>query len=261
MIPKIIHYCWFGGNPMSELSKKCIESWKKYLPEYEIKEWNEQNFDVNCCDYVREAYEARKWAFVSDYVRLFALVNEGGIYMDTDVEVLSPLDNYLLEKAFSGFQSDDEIPTGIMASEKGFPLFYKLLHDYDDRHFKIGDQEFDTSTNVEEITKTCLSKGLILNNEEQIIEGFHLYPKDVFCAKSCHTGEIVRTKSTVTIHHFAGSWQPKEYRLSNKIRRAFKDKGIIIETIGRILAFPWTFIGRCKLEGVKKSIKYYINKV
>ena len=95
MIPKVIHYCWFGGNPLPELAQKCIASWKKYCPDYEIKEWNESNFDLNCCDYVREAYEAKKWAFVSDVARLYAMVHEGGIYMDTDVEVIAPLDSLL----------------------------------------------------------------------------------------------------------------------------------------------------------------------
>ena len=93
MIPKKIHYCWFGGNPLPSLAVKCIESWKKYLPDYEIKEWNESNFDLNYNDYVREAYEAKKWAFITDVVRLYAMVTEGGIYMDTDVEVLKPLDS------------------------------------------------------------------------------------------------------------------------------------------------------------------------
>ena len=106
MIPKVIHYCWFGGNPLPELAQKCIASWKKYCPDYEIKEWNESNFDLNCCDYVREAYEAKKWAFVSDVARLYAMVHEGGIYMDTDVEVIAPLDSLLQYHAVSGFETE-----------------------------------------------------------------------------------------------------------------------------------------------------------
>ena len=112
MIPKKIHYCWFGGNPLPPLAVKCIESWKKYLPDYEIKEWNESNFDLNYNDYVREAYEAKKWAFITDVVRLYAMVTEGGIYMDTDVEVLKPLDELLQYDAVSGFESSSRIPTG-----------------------------------------------------------------------------------------------------------------------------------------------------
>ena len=120
MIPKTIHYCWFGGNPLPKLAKKCIKSWKKYCPDFEIIEWNEANFDISSAPlYVRQAYEAKKWAFVTDYVRLYALTSYGGIYMDTDVEVIKPLDFFLNHDAFSGFESEKSIPTGIMASKKG----------------------------------------------------------------------------------------------------------------------------------------------
>ena len=105
MIPKIIHYCWFGGKPKPELAEKCIESWKKFCPDYEIVEWNEGNFNINSNLYVKQAYEAKKYAFVTDYVRLYALYTQGGIYMDTDVMVLKPLDEYLNHEAFSGFES------------------------------------------------------------------------------------------------------------------------------------------------------------
>lgn len=258
MIPKTIHYCWFGGNPLPDLAVKCIDSWKKYCPDYEIKEWNEKNFNLDACPYVREAYEAKKWAFVSDYARLYAMVTEGGIYMDTDVEVLKPLDEYLDNLAFSGFQTEKEIPTGIMACEKGFPLFNELLHDYDNRHFKTGSGEYDTSTNVEAITNSCLPKGLRLDNSDQVIDGFHLYPMDVFCAKSYRTGMIETTDRTVTIHHFAGSWHSKELDMGTKIRDWFTDRRMSI--LGRVLAFSFTLIGRCKLEGTKKSIKHYLGK-
>ena len=122
MIPKIIHYCWFGGKPLSPMARRCIDSWKKYCPDYQIKRWDETNFDLNSCTYIREAYEAKKWAFITDYVRLCVMYNYGGIYMDTDVEVLKNLDCFLSEKAFSGFESVDRIPTGIMASEKECPI-------------------------------------------------------------------------------------------------------------------------------------------
>ncbi|MEI3219550.1 MAG: glycosyltransferase [Lachnoclostridium sp.] len=100
MIPKVIHYCWFGRGKMPELANKCIESWKKYCPDYEIIEWNEDNFDINCCPYVKEAYESKRFAFVTDYVRLYAMYTQGGIYMDTDVEVLRNLDEFLIHQGF-----------------------------------------------------------------------------------------------------------------------------------------------------------------
>ena len=245
---------------MSELAVKCIESWKKFCPDFEIKEWNESNFDLNCCTYVREAYEAKKWAFVTDYVRLYAMVTEGGVYMDTDVELLASPAPYLKNIAFSGFQTNTEIPTGIMACEKGFPLFNELLHDYDDRHFKMSNFEYDVSTNVETITRICLDRGLRLDNTEQVVDGFHLYPSDVFCAKDYRTGEITKTRHTVAIHHFAGSWQTKEYFWSTRIRNAFSDRGKVLYMIGRILAAPVNVIGRCKLEGTKRCLKYYLGK-
>ena len=137
MIPKVIHYCWFGGKPLPELAQKCIASWKKFCPDYELVRWDESNFDVKCCDYVREAYEARKWAFVSDYARLKALVDNGGVYMDTDMEVLRPLDAFMDKLAFAGLESETTISCGIMACEKGFAPFAEILADYYDRHFVL----------------------------------------------------------------------------------------------------------------------------
>ncbi len=219
MIPKTIHYIWFGGNPLPEDAKKCIESWKKYCPDYEIIEWNESNFDVEQNDYIKEAYAAKKWAFVSDYARLKVLVEYGGIYMDTDVEVLKPLDGFLSERAFSGFEDVDAIPTGIMACEKGFELFAGLLKDYDTRHFLLPDGSYDITTNVVTITDYCLKHGLVLNNEKQTVDGFTLYPKDWFCPKSHLTGKIECTENSHTIHHFAGSWHSPWVKFKTKIKK------------------------------------------
>lgn len=216
MIPKIIHYCWFGKNPLPELAVKCIESWKQFCPDYKIKEWNESNFNLDICPYVREAYKARKWAFITDYVRIYVLVNEGGIYMDTDVEVLKPIDRFLSNKAFSGFEKIDAIPTGIMACERGFSFFQELLEYYANRHFIQHDGSYDLTTNVSIITKICLEYGLVLNNTKQTIRGFTLYPKDVFCPKNYCTGVIECTKRTYTIHHFSGSWHSKKQRIVRK---------------------------------------------
>lgn len=212
MIPKIIHYCWVGGNPLTDLAQKCIESWKKYCPDYEIKRWDETNFDISCCDYVREAYEAKKWAFVTDVVRLYALVNYGGIYMDTDVEVLKPLDDFLNYEAFSGFESEKAIPTGIMACEKGQELFKELLYEYTNAHFMKPDGTYDETTNVVRITNTCLKYGFVPNNQLQTIKGFTLFPKDYFCPKDHVTRATRLTANTFTIHHFDGSWKSEEER-------------------------------------------------
>lgn len=219
MIPKKIHYCWFGGNPLPPLAKKCIESWEKYCPDYEIKEWNESNFDINSNKYIREAYEAKKFAFVSDYVRLYALYNEGGVYMDTDVEVLKPIDEFLKHEAFSGFETIDTVPTGIMGAEEKHPFFNLLLQYYTNKSFINKDGSYDMTTNVETITKYCLENGLKTNNTLQEIKGFALYPKEYFCPKDHKTGKIYLHKNTYTIHHFAGSWMTKKSRFKNYIIR------------------------------------------
>lgn len=216
MIPKIIHYCWFGRNPLPPLAVKCIESWKKYCPDYAIKEWNEENFDLNSYPYVREAYDKRRFAFVTDVVRLYALYHEGGIYMDTDVEVLKPLDVFLSHHAFSGFEDEMHVPTGIMASEKGGKWAKDNLAYYNNRHFLKADGGVDLTTNVETITNYMLPLGLKQNNTFQDFPGLiTFYPKDYFCPKSYQDGQIYLTENTHTIHHFAGSWHTKA-----EIRRA-----------------------------------------
>ena len=210
MIPKKIHYCWFGGNPLPELARKCIASWRKYLPEYEIKEWNETTFDIHSNAYVEEAYEARTYAFVTDYVRLYALYHEGGVYMDTDVEVLKPLDDLLGYEAVSGFEAPSQIQTGLMASRAGHPFIKELLADYDNIHFKRADGTLDMTTNVRRITDHCLRYGLQLNNKQQTVNGFTLLPKDYLCP--IQFGHCFLTANTLCIHHFAGSWITKRDR-------------------------------------------------
>lgn len=215
MIPKIVHYCWFGHGEMPGLAKKCIDSWKKYLPEYEFKLWNEDNFDLDLYPYAREAYNNKKFAFVTDVVRLYALYYDGGIYMDTDVEVLKPLDSLLNYDAVSGFESSLQIPTGLMACQQYNSLMKELLDDYDGIHFQKEDGSLDLTTNVIRITDHLIGNGLKLNNKFQIVRGFALFPSDYLCPKSIYDGKIYLTENTLVIHHFAGSWHSP---FRNKIR-------------------------------------------
>lgn len=234
MIPKVIHYCWFGGNSFPPLAEKCIESWKKYCPDYKIVRWDEGNFNLNYNDYVKEAYEAKKWAFITDVVRLYALVNYGGIYMDTDVEVLKPLDDLLEYEALSGFESETQIQTGLMASQAGQEFFKELLMDYESRHFRKKDGTLDLTANVSYITNACLKYGLKQNNRKQTIKGFTLLPKDYLCPKDYKTRELNITKNTYTIHHFDGSWitgkDRKWMEFEKSIRTKYKWTGDIFDS-------------------------------
>jgi len=218
MIPKVIHYCWFGRGKMPALAQKCIKSWKKYCPDYEIKEWNEDNFDLDLYPYAREAYDNRKFAFVTDVVRLYALYHEGGIYMDTDVEVLKPLDPFLKHTAFSGFESETDVPTGIMASVKGGKWAKENLDYYNGRHFLKDDGTFDMTTNVVTITNYMVQYGLKRDNTFQDFPDFFtIYPKTFFCPLyGCDTIKSCLSAETVTIHHFAGSWLPQD--IQKKVR-------------------------------------------
>ena len=221
MIPKIIHYCWFGRGEKPEQTQMCIESWKKYLPDYELKEWNEDNFDITQNQYVREAYENRKFAFVTDYVRLYALYNEGGVYMDTDVETLGNFDAFLHHHAFSGFETDGNVPTGMMAAEKGSVWAKDLLDQYKDRVFVLPDGSFDMMTNTGVITDYMIEKGLVLNNKYQDFPGLcTMYPADYFCPKDHRTGKIRCTPNAVCIHHFAGSWL--QHKWDQDLRHSLK---------------------------------------
>lgn len=219
-IPKIIHYCWFGRGQKTEIVLKCIESWKKYLPDYEIKEWNEDNFDININTYVKQAYEAKKYAFVSDYVRLYALYNEGGIYMDTDVEVIKPLDVFLDHDAFTGYERAGLIPTGIIGAKPKHNWIEKNLRFYDNKKFIKEDGTYDLTTNVKYITSISKEMGFTGGSDFQIFgEGVAIYPFDYFCAKDHFTGKVIITNNTYTIHHFAGSWHSKSMKIKKFIRR------------------------------------------
>ena len=244
-IPKIIHYCWFGGNPLPKMALKCIESWKKYCPDYEIIEWNESNFDLNLYQYAKEAYDAKKYAFVSDVCRLHALCTMGGIYMDTDVEVLKNLDKFLDDESFSGFESVSCVPTGIMGSTKGNKFFKELLSYYDDQKFINEDGTFNTTTNVVTITNYCNKYGFKPNNEFQIVNTLSLYPKTYFCPLNYDGSEPDFSENTYTIHHFSGSW------LSKKERKKLHGK-----TFGmRIRKATKKIIGQNNYQKLKKLVK------
>lgn len=219
MIPKVIHYCWFGGNPLPRLAEDCIASWKKYLPDYRIKEWNEQNFPFGNYPFAQEAIENRKFAFVSDVARLHALKEEGGIYMDTDVEVLKSLDAFLHHTAFSGFENDDFVPTGIMASEENGQWVTDLLEYYEGKSLFKEDGSISSVSNTFIITGMMKDRGFVMNNTYQEQQNYvAFYPNEYFCPKSYKTGKIELTAHSYCIHHFAKSWIPVRDKWQNILK-------------------------------------------
>lgn len=208
MIPKIIHYCWFGRGKMPELALKCIASWHKYLPEYEYKLWNEDTFDINSVPYVKEAYEARKFAFITDYIRLWALNKFGGIYMDTDVEILRPLDEFMKLPAFTGYEASSSMApvTGLMASAANGVWVKEQLAYYENRHFKNSDGTLDLTTNTITISRIMTENGFVIDGKYGVYkDDMHVFPVDYFCPLTS-TRVLKLTANTACIHHFAGSW-------------------------------------------------------
>ncbi|MBQ4111020.1 MAG: glycosyl transferase [Clostridia bacterium] len=219
-IPKVIHYCWFGKGKMPPLAEKCIKSWEKYCPSYKIVCWNEENFDITENRYAKEAYDAGKWAFVSDYVRLKVLYSEGGIYLDTDVELIKPLDDLIKENGYMGFDDNGIISTGLgFACEKGNELIGRLLADYNDISFILPDGSYDITPCPDRNTKTMVELGLDTDIKDQIFMGIHLLPEDYLCPMKYYTGKKIITKNTYSIHHFCASWTSKTAKRTLFVKR------------------------------------------
>lgn len=231
MIPKIIHYCWFGRNPLPELALKCIESWKKYLPDYEIREWNEDNFDVNIIPYTAEAYQCKKYAFVSDYARFWILNKYGGLYFDTDVEVIKPMDDIISKGAFMGCEKMTDIqvimnkcrypaPGLGMGCEAGHPFLNEIIDIYKNIHFLGKDGQMNQKTIVAYTKEILLAKGLSDSKKMQHVYGFSIYPDDYFCPMDLE-GVLKVTENTRSIHHYMASWNSdsKIKKTLNKIKK------------------------------------------
>ena len=227
MIPRIIHYCWFGRGPMPELALRCIDSWHKFMPDYQYKLWNEDNFDIESVPYVKEAYESRKFAFVTDYVRLYALFTEGGIYMDTDVEVLKPYDDLLSLPGFTGYEGSKFMPpvTGTMASEPGNAWVKEQLEAYDSLHFIKPDGTLDTTTNTVRISEIMKKGGFVQNGKKQVYKDMHIFPVDYFCPRQT-TGEYLLTENTYCDHHFMGSWAGGKKKRSHFLLNLLGQKNV-----------------------------------
>ena len=225
MIPKIIHYCWFGGNPLPNSAIKCINSWKKHFPDYEIKEWNESNYDVHKIPYIDEAYKSKKYAFVSDYARFDILYQYGGLYFDTDVEVVKSFDDILANGPFMGCEIDapqiDVNPGVGIAAEPGMEVYRQVLEHYRKSYFIDSDGKMNLMTVVKRTTEILEKNGLENKTGIQIVDGIFIYPKEYFNPFNDNTGKLSKTKNTHSIHWYSKTWQTTKGKLRGYITRPF----------------------------------------
>jgi hypothetical protein len=219
-IPKVIHYCWFGKGKMPAIAEKCIKSWKKYCPDYEIICWNEENFDINQNLYMKQAYEAGKWAFVSDYARLKIIYDNGGIYLDTDVELIKPLDPLLENSGFMGFDEKGIVATGLgFGAEAGDKIIGAFLEDYLELPFILPDGSFDLTPCPDRNTSALKRLGMDIKNQDQIFMGMKFLPREYLCPMDYYTGIKTITKNTYSIHHYCASWTSKVTKRTTRIKR------------------------------------------
>lgn len=227
MITKTIHYCWFGNNEKSKLARKCLESWKKYCPDFEIIEWNENNFDINMIDYTRFTFENKLYAYLSDYVRLWAVYNYGGLYFDTDVELIKQPDRLLQEKAFLGFESVEYINTGLGF---GAQRYNSDIHLMMDQYERLSYEDCNTRYKNNKClvgspkmnTFALTPSGLLQNGEEQRVNSVHIYPVEYFCPFNDVTGEMNITDNTYSIHWYSKSAQGKVAYHKSKVARPLR---------------------------------------
>ena len=255
LIPKTIHYCWFGRNPMPALAEKCIKSWKKHCPDYKIIEWNEDNFDIASCPlYVRQAYDAKKWAFVTDYVRLKVVYDHGGIYMDTDVELKKPLDSLLSHRAYFGFEDGSLVNTGLgFGAIARHPILKEIMADYEGIPFLLADGIFDKETCPSRNTKILLHHGLRQDDSRQVLDGDVLILPSIFlCPLSYQTGRRKLSTKTVSIHWFDASWRTAAEKAYQQKKIAQERKDVIKHLPNRLLI---ALLGENSYKKLKKILK------
>ena len=262
MIPKKIHYCWFGGNPLPVLAQKCIESWKKYLPDHEIIEWNETNYNVHKIPYISQAYQAKKYAFVSDYARVDILNEQGGVYFDTDVEVLKDLSPILNKGQFLGLEAAGAIANGLgMAAEAGDAILQEILASYQQEPFLYADGTYNLKTVVTRVSDIFKKYGFTNEVENiQEIANYSIYPPEYFSPKNVVTGIIKLTENTYTIHHYDASWledwqkqvQIKKHKIFHKLGENIVSRGVV--------SLYYMYAALRNL-GIKEGMDYILSKI
>ena len=219
-IPKVIHYCWFGKGKMPKLAKKCIKSWKKYCPDYELVLHTEDNFDLTQNRYLNEAYKAGKWAFVSDYARLKIIYENGGIYLDTDVELIKSIDDLVKLNGFMGFDEKGIVATGLgFGAEKGNKIVSEFLKDYEGIPFVLSDGSYDLTPCPDRNTQALERLGMDINNTNQTFMDITFLPEEYLCPMDYYTGKKTITKNTYSIHHYSASWTSKVTKRTTRIKR------------------------------------------
>ena len=226
MIPKVIHYCWFGRNPLPKMAVKCIASWRKFLPDYEIKEWNEDNFDVNIIPYTRDAYADGKYAFVSDYARFWILYHYGGVYFDTDVEVIKQMDDIIERGPFMGLEiagrNGKIAPVLGLSCESGNPVYKIILDGFAALDYHLPDGTRNPYTMIPMVTDIMKEKGLTATGQVEEVSGIFIYAPEYFNPLDDATGRLRKTENTRTIHWFMKSWMPGENRATVFVKRLIR---------------------------------------
>ena len=248
-IPKIIHYCWFGGNPLPKSAEKCIASWKKYCPDYEIRRWDESNFDMNCNSYCASMLDKKRWAFLSDYARLKIVYDQGGVYLDTDVELVRSLDPLVEQGAYMGFENTDQVATGLgFAAPAGHAFLAENMAYYETL---TEDQPLRACPQI--TTELLERHGLVRDRHLlQQVAGVILYPEDYLCPKDERSGLTHCTQNTYSIHHFDASWFEESWKESQKKRWRQEKIRYILKTPNRILI---NVLGQERYERLKAVLK------
>ncbi|MDR2693923.1 MAG: hypothetical protein LBB74_06880 [Chitinispirillales bacterium] len=245
MIPKTIHYCWLSKDPIPEKMRRCMDSWKEKLQGYEFMLWNFDRFDINGSIWVKQAFEAKKYAFAADFIRLYAVYHHGGIYLDMDMEIVKPFDDLLDAEYFMGYESDFSrfIEAGCFGAEKHSPIIENCLNYYDNREFITSNGRYDTLILPRIMREAC----------DKNVTGLHFYPHDYFTAKSFKTGKVNITGNTYCVHHFASGWLPPALSAAYKIRRkifSLVGDGIVFKAVDfgdSLLAKVYRFLRRIKI--------------
>lgn len=239
-IPKTIHYCWFGGKPLPREAMRCLESWRRHCPDWEIRRWDESNFDINEIAYTREAASCGKWAFVSDYARFKILFEHGGVYLDTDVELLRPLDDIIAEGPFMGFEKSHVwigVNSGLgIGSPAGHNVYEKVISHYSTMHFLDNNGNQLPGTVVKHVTDLLLPLGLVLEDRKQTIAGICIYPNEYFNPLDDATGRLNITPNTCSIHHYAKTWCDNYGPMRTRLMR-FLHRHLGVETLGKLRKF------------------------